>query len=243
MIQMTHHYADDGRLLTPPKELKALLKGAYSAFYSLLGHIRFFYVANEIWDGKTSIVFEASDEQFITLTIDDGAFHIHVAGEDFRIIDESTLDNIFEFFKKVASNTQRRPIEQLIADLNKYPSGIRCDLCLCYTDNNGKDFLGKKEFAVMDRNCYYGVEEGWGTGGYSPDVCDGTWCYTKTYACLKKSSFINCLDCGEYHTCVDCGVGHNPGECNLGITSEEVTKLIIPYCEIERLDYMKQNVI
>jgi len=44
--------ANDGRILTPPKELKPILKEAYSAFYKLLGHIRFFYVVDEIGSGR-----------------------------------------------------------------------------------------------------------------------------------------------------------------------------------------------
>ncbi len=40
---MYHFYADDGRILTPPKELEPQLKGAFPAFTKLLGHIRFFY--------------------------------------------------------------------------------------------------------------------------------------------------------------------------------------------------------
>ena len=51
------------------------------------------------------------------------------------------------------------------------------------------------------------------------------------------------MECGEYRTCGDCGVGHNPGECNLGITAEEITNLIIPYCEVERLDLLQKNSI
>ena len=59
---MKHITADDGRILTPPKELKPLLKDAFSAFHKLLGHIRFFYIADEIWDGKTSLVFKTGGE-------------------------------------------------------------------------------------------------------------------------------------------------------------------------------------
>jgi hypothetical protein len=239
---MFHFYADDGRILTPPKELKPLLKDSFAAFFKLIGHIRFFYVADEIWDGKASIIFIADGEQLAGITLDDGNFHINITNDDFQIFDESTLDIVFEALSKTTTVSQRRPAEQLTVNLNEYPSGIRCDMCLCYKTNNENDFSGKKEFAVMDRNCYYGVEEGWGDGGYSPAICEGTWCYTKTYTCLEKKGFKNCLDCGEYHSCTDCGVGHNPGECNLGITAEEITKLIIPFCEIERLDYMKQNV-
>ena len=60
MLNMT---ADDGRILTPPKELEPLLKGAFPAFYKLLGHMCWFYMADEIWDGNSSLVFNADGEK------------------------------------------------------------------------------------------------------------------------------------------------------------------------------------
>jgi len=62
-----------------------------------------------------------------------------------------------------------------------------------------------------------------------------------SHVCLEQNGLSNCLECGAYRDCEDCGVGHNPGECNLGITAEEVTCLIIPYCDVERLDYLNKN--
>jgi hypothetical protein len=35
---ISHFYADDGRILTPPKELEPQLKGAFLAFSKLIGH-------------------------------------------------------------------------------------------------------------------------------------------------------------------------------------------------------------
>lgn len=238
---MRHHYSNDGRVLTPPKELEPLLKSAFSAFFKTLGHIRFFYVADEIWDGKTSLIFNANSEQLAAITLYDGAFTISIANDSLRIVGESSLSDVFETLSKTATTSQQRPVEQLTVDLDEYPSGIRCDLCLCYMKNNKNDFSGKKKFHVMDRHCYYGVAEGWGDGEYSTTICEGRdWCYKKTDSCLDKKGFKNCFECGEYRTCGDCGVGHDPGECNLGITAEEVTNLILPYCEIERLDLMKK---
>jgi len=235
---MFHFYADDGRILTPPKELKPLLKNSFTAFFKLIGHIRFFYVTDEIWDGKVSIVFNTNGEQLAAITLDDGRFHIGIANDDFHIVDESPLDAVFETLNKTATVNQRRPPEQINVNLDEYPSGIRCDMCLLHISYNENDFEGCRKFPVMDRNCYYGVEEGWGETVFSPVKCDGKQCYAKTYKCLEKKGFKNCLECGEYRTCGDCGVGHNPGECNLGITAEEVTSLILPYCEIERLDFI-----
>jgi hypothetical protein len=233
---MFHFYADDGRILTPPKELKPLLKDSFMTFYKMIGHIRFFYVVDEIWDGKALLVFSTDDEQLATVTLDEGKFNISIAYDVFHIYDETALDVVFEALNKIAKVNQRRSTEQLNVNLDEYPSGIRCDMCLLHKNHNEDDFAGCRKFPVMDRNCYYGVQEGWGETVFSPVICDGKGCYTKTYKCLEKKGFKNCLECGEYRTCGDCGVGHNPGECNLGITAEEVTSLILPYCEIERLD-------
>ncbi len=240
---MKHFTADDGRILTPPTELEPLLKGSFPAFFNLLGHIRFFYVADEIWDGKTSLIFKTNGKRLAAITLEDSAFDVNIADDQFRIKDESSLDIIFDVLNKFALSSQRRPAEQLSVDLDEYPSGIRCDLCQLNKCNNINNLSGCENFRVMDRHCYYGVEDGWGESNGKVDstwICEGKQgCYTKTYTCLEIKGVKNCLACGKYRTCGDCGVGHNPGECNLGITAEEVTCLIIPYCEVERLDYLR----
>jgi len=233
----------DGRILTPPKELKPLLKGAYPAFFKLLGHIRFCYVADELWDAKASLVFISVGEQLAAVTLDDGVFHAHIGDESFHVVDETQMEATYVALQKAAAPAQRRPEDQLAVDLNEYPSGVRCDLCLVHKSNNENAFEGQRKFHVMDRHCYYGVQEGWGETEFSTYTCAGKkGCYDKTLACLakkKKKGITNCLKCGKYRTCSKCGVGHNPGECNLGITAEEVTSLIIPYCEVERLDLLR----
>ena len=233
--------ASDGRTLTPPKELKPLLKGAYPAFFKLLGHIRFFYTVDERWDAKASLGFE----RLADIALGDGAFAVHVADESFHVTGETQLDAIYTALQKSAAPAQRRSEDQLAVDLAEYPSGIRCDLCQLNQSNNTNDVSGCEKFQVMNRHCYYGVEEGWGVSDGKVDskwICEGKrGCYSKTLACLKKKKrkgVTNCLECGEFRTCDRCGVGHNPGECNLGITAEEVTCLIIPYCEVERLELM-----
>ena len=239
---MKHFTTDDGRILTPPKELEPLLKGSFPAFFNLLGHIRFFYVADEIWNGKDSLIFSINDGQLAAITLGDSSFDISIGIHVHHIFDETTdLNDVFDALRETAS-FYRRPKDQLDVDLDEYPNGIRCDLCLLYKENNiDNNFAGNKKFPIMDHNCYYGVKEGWGETTFSTWTCNGKdGCFTKTYACLKSKDFKNCLECGKYRACDDCGVGHNPGECNLGITAEEVTNLIIPYCDVERLDYMRE---
>ena len=240
---MKHIISNDGRILTPPKELEPLLRNAFSAFFKLLGHIRFFYVADEIWNGEDTLVFNACGERLAVITLYDRAFGINIAGEEIRVVGETSLDSVFAALKKSACDSQRRPAEQLAVDLDEYPNGIRCDLCQLYRQNNLNDLSGCENFRIMNHHCYYGVEDGWGESGGEVNaawICKGKQgCCTKSYACYEKKGFKNCCECGEYRTCGNCGVGHNPGECNLGIIAEEVTKMIIPYCEVERLDLLR----
>jgi hypothetical protein len=53
---MHHHYADDGRIMTPPSELQPLLKDAFPAFSKLLGHMRLFYMVCAKTGGKRCVV-------------------------------------------------------------------------------------------------------------------------------------------------------------------------------------------
>jgi len=240
---MLKSHTGDGRILTPPKKLEPKLKDSFPAFYKMIGHIRFFYVADEIWDGKASLVYKTCSEILAEVKICDGFFTVRIAKDDFRIADEIPLGNVYEALNKSAAPSQRRPQDQLIANLDEYPSGIRCDMCLGNKIHLEKGFVGNQHFEIMTRHCYDN-EEGWNDeindnkGGW----CDGKQgCYEKTLPCLKEKGIRNCLECGEYHTCGNCGVGLEPSECNLGITAEEVTNLIIPYCEMERLDFMREE--
>lgn len=241
---MKYLHADDGRILTPPKELKPLLRGAFPAFHNFVGLIRFLYIADEIWDGKTSLVFKTADELLTEVTLDDGAFHINIAGKIFRITDETELDMVYEVLKKSSTEKQRRPFDQLTPHLDKYPCGIRCDMCAVNKINNENDFAGSEKFHTMDWHCYH-PEYGEERQDFTKAVCQG--CVSRkeicsTHICLEEKEIRNCFECGEFRTCNHCGVGHNPGECNLGITAEEVTNLIIPYCEVERLDLIRRDI-
>ena len=239
MLHMSF-FTDDGRVLTPPKTLEPLLEGAYPAFYALLGHIRFFYTTDEVWDGKAALTFRAAGETLAEVTLGEGAFRLRVGSDEFQITSAEGLEAVYVALRQAASAGQCRPVEQLTADLAEYPNGIRCDMCLLHPLKNQHDFEGCRQFPVMDRYCYYGVAEGWGETTFAPWTCAGKQgCYDSTLVCLAEKGFPDCLTCGEYRTCGRCGVGHNPGECNLGITAEEVTGLILPYCDEERLDYIK----
>ena len=245
---MYHFHADDGRILTPPKELEPRLKGAFPAFSKLLGHIRFNYVADEIWDGKSSLVFKADGEQLAAVTLDDGAFHVRIAGEEFGIADEALLDTVFEALKKTASPAQRRPFEQ--RTINGCPCGRRCDLCLGSKEySEDGSFSEGDNFGYMNWLCYHNCIDvkvnrfdgvfkchGCEARRITKGVWDDWWDGCKYYNCLTEKGYANCVECGAYHSCDVFSDCLTPGQCNLGITAEEVTKLVIPYCMIERLD-------
>jgi hypothetical protein len=78
-MKMFHHYADDGRIMKPPSELHPLLKEAFPAFSKLLGHMRLFYMADEIWDGQAVLVCNTNGKPLSKITLADGAFRVHMA--------------------------------------------------------------------------------------------------------------------------------------------------------------------
>jgi len=251
---MYHFYADDGRILTPPKELEPQLKGAFPAFSELLGHIRFFYVADEIWDGKSSLVFSADGEQLAAITLADDVFYVRITDEDFRIVDETLLDNVFEVLNKTVPSSWHRPFEQLTAnpDPNVFPCGYRCDLCLGSKRHNGNDLSESNNFAYMNWVCYHNCVPG--IDIERPPVndkgifqCSGCNLnrnkFCRSFICSKEKGYANCAECGEYHSCDVYRDSHHAGQCNLGITADEVTKLVIPYCMKERLDILRNSTL
>ncbi|MCL2508124.1 MAG: DUF3795 domain-containing protein [Oscillospiraceae bacterium] len=245
---MYHFHADNGRILTPPTELEPQLKGAFPVFSKLLGHIRFNYVADEIWDGEVSLVFKADGEQLAAVMLGEGAFHVQIAGEDFRIADETLLDTVFETLKSAVSFERRRPLEQRTINPNGCPCGRQCDLCLGSKEYSENGFSEGENFGYMNWVCYHnciddiverfdGVFDCPGCEAIRTSKdCWEDWNGCKYFICLTERGYKNCAECGEYHTCDvfrDC---HYPAQCNLGITAEEITKLVIPYAMKERLN-------
>jgi hypothetical protein len=136
---MQHHYADDGRVMTPPSELQPLLKDAFPAFSKLFGHIRLFYMADEIWDGQAVLAFNSHGEPLVEVTLTDGALRLHIADLDFSVQDENQLDTVFDTLKTAAPQNARRPMEQFLMltnDPTKFPCGYRCDLCEAHKEDN-----------------------------------------------------------------------------------------------------------
>lgn len=247
---MYHFYADDGRVLTPPKELEPQLKGSFPAFSKLIGHIRFFYMADELWDGKTSLIFTSDSKQLAAIMLDDSVFYIHIADENFRIADETLLDDVFEALRRAVPIGMHRPFEQLTAnpDPNQYPCGYRCDLCLGSRRHDEKDLSKRDNFGYMNWVCYHGCVPNIDVERWDGEfVCKG--CnrnnnkFCRSFTCSKEKGYANCAECGDYHSCEVYRDSHYAGQCNLGITSQEVTKLVIPYCMRERLDILRNSTV
>ncbi|MCL2518247.1 MAG: hypothetical protein FWF15_06755 [Oscillospiraceae bacterium] len=250
---MYHFYTDDGRILTPPKELEPQLKGAFTAFSKLLGYIRWFYMADEIWDGKSSLVFKADGDQLATVTLDDDGFYVNIANENFRITDKTLLEDVFDVLKKSAPIRFHRPIDQLMVNPNPngYICGYRCDLCLGYQSYKGIQITGSDNFVYMDWICYNNCiperRERPSTSEKGKGIFHCSGCnldrnkFCRGYTCSKEKGYANCTECGEYHSCDVYRDSHHAGQCNLGITAEEITKLVIPYCMKERLDTFRNS--
>jgi hypothetical protein len=251
-----HHYADDGRIMTPPIELKPLLKSSFDAFSELIGHIRFFYIANEIWDGEYSLLFSADGEQFIAITLADGAFNVHIAKKNFRITDEILPEAIIETLKRAVPLERCRPSEQLTMNMDdpaKFPCGYRCDMCLLNRKQNEDDFSASNKFGYLNWLCYcdcvpnMDIErpEQNGKNEWScPGCASSPWKKECRYfICPIEKGYANCIECGEYHSCDVQSDGHYSAQCSLGMTAEEVTSLVIPYCMKERFDIFHNSAL
>ena len=250
---MKHITADDGRILTPPKELEPLLKGAFPAFYKLLGHMRWFYMADENWDGNSSLVFNADGERLAAITLGENYFDVDIADESFRIENETALNDVCGALKKHATDNQCRPHEQLTIDPDGCLCGWRCDLCLGSNRCDEKNFTASENFGYMNWLCYYDcidVDVERFDGVFKCQGCQAIrttkgvwqdWEGCKAYLCLSAKGFKNCAECGEYRSCDVFDNCHHPAQCNLGINAEEITKLVIPYATKERLDYYRSQ--
>ena len=246
---MYSFYADDGRILTPPKELVSLLKDSFPAFLKVLGHIRFFYMADEIWDGISLLVFKSKDNHLATIMLHNGFFNIHISTKKLRIDDEALIKYVFEILKQ-ANTPFLRPLEQRTAhpDPNVFACGYRCDLCLGYQCYNKNEFSESDHFAYLNWVCYHNCVPGIeiekppanDKGIFRCSGCNknrNKFC--RSYICSREKGFVNCAECGAYHSCDVYKGSHYAAQCNLGITAEEITKLVIPYCMKERLDQIR----
>ncbi len=193
-------------------------------------------------------MFKSGGKVLAAISLGDGYFNIHIGEETFKTIDESSLRSIIEKLQAFASPDWRRPTEQLMLrmnDLNQFPCGRRCDLCLGSKNSDKSNYSKSENFGYMNWVCYHNcvpnVEVNRWDGVFNCPGCVETRktkdC--KYFPCPAEKGYSSCIECGKYHSCEvfrDC---HFPGQCNLGITAEEVTSLVIPYAARERLDMLR----
>jgi len=246
---MRNHDADDGRITTPPTELEPLLKGAFPAFVKLLGHMRLFYMADEIWDGDAMLIFNADKASLAAIALGEGFFEAQIAGEHFHIADDALPQAVLDRLKDTIPLERHRKKEQLtmnLTDASKFPCGYRCDMCLLHKSKNESDYTASTEFAYLNWLCYHNCVPGIDIEKPKKDE-PNEWCCQgcasspwknecRYFICPTQKGFKSCLECGEYHTCDVQRDGHYAAQCNLGMTADEVTKLVIPYCMKERFD-------
>ena len=270
------------RAIKPYEQVEATLKQADSAWDKLVGHIRFFYSMDELWDeGKpgsdygNELKFRCGGKTLVTLYLRDNYFEIClVFGKNeraifeeqqetfvqairdrynkaktfhdgkwiyFKITDLTLIDDIIRMLHIKRKPNRKKDLLALPAE---YPCGVRCDLCLINIKNNQNDFEGSKMFHEMDWNCYHDpdIEE---RVDYTKRTCAG--CEARkdedcqTHNCLLEKGFSSCVKCGEHHTCGKNGNIISAGRCNIGLSREDVTHCVIPYCGKERLDYWKKQ--
>ena len=201
---------------------------------------------DEIWDGKRSLIFNASGDRIASVMLDDDVFDVHIADKDFRVDDETLLNAIFKTLKGTVPLERHRPFEQLtmkMDDPTKFPCGYRCDMCLGSKKSNENDFSESENFGYMNWVCYHNC-----VPGIDIERCDGVFncpgCASKKnecryFICPTEKGYASCIECGEYHVCDVHRDSHYPGQCNLGMTAEEITTLVIPYCIKERFDIFR----
>jgi hypothetical protein len=248
---MNHHYADDGRILTPPKELEPLLKGAFPAFTQLLSHIRFFYIADEAWDGIASFALHMGGKPIAEITLADGAFDIRIEKHSTRVLDDSVLDTLFAELETIAA-AHRRPAESLAINADGFPCGYRCDLCILNRSNNENGAAAGDAFGYLNWVCYHNCLDGirvdrFDSTGHSCPGCEAVRAsdprYCKYINCASERGYRHCVACGNHHHCETMRGSHHPGQCSLGLRADEVTKLIIPYHMKWRLDRWRDAVM
>jgi hypothetical protein len=152
------------------------------------------------------------------------------------VVDETHIDDIIRLLS-IKRKPNRKTKELSLDGCGK--CGNRCDLCLLYVKNNEGERADRLLFGEMDWRCYHSADEVRPDGEIA--ICPGCGgqC-SETIACVKNKGFENCGQC-DYRHCTAEGehiYGYDPGRCNLGLTAEEVTRVILPYCGKERFDRM-----
>ncbi len=229
----------------------------------LVGRIRMEYAMDELYDGKDEVKFRRGGKTLATLCLHEGYFtFLIIFGKAEREAFEAqrqsfpadfcarydaarTYHDGKWLFLDVHANGDVEMLMRLL-HIKKRPNrkeekldgavisvcGNRCDQCTLHQDH-----FDPAAFTIGEKHCYFTADEP--PVDHSGHACPGCMAdkqcgYRK---CAAEKGLSSCKDCDFEH----CGTEHftEPGRCNLGITAEEVTRFILPYCGKERFRAMK----
>lgn len=240
-----------------------LLGAAAPVLSDLVGRIRMEYVMDELYDGKDEVKFRRGGKTLVTLYLHEGYFTALIIfgkaeREKFEAQQSEFPATFCEFYH--ASRTYHDgkwmfcdvhpdgDVDMLmrLLHIKKRPNrktenltgavislcGNRCDQCMLH-----KDHFEPQRFTEGEKHCYFSSGEP--AQDHTNQACPGCvpekGCnYRK---CAAEKGLCSCGECDYEH----CPTEHftEPGRCNLGITAEEVTQFILPYCGKERFAAMK----
>lgn len=242
-----------------------LLGAAAPVLSELVGRIRMEYAVDEIFDGKDEVKFRRGGKTLVTLYLHEGYFtFLLIFGKEEREKFENRRAEFSADFGALydAARTYHDGkwlfydvradgnVEMLMRLLhikkrpNRKPEklagavislcGNRCDLCPLH-----KDHFDPEAFTVGEKHCYFSAEEP--AVDHSAHACPG--CISEKQCgyrkCAEEKGLSSCGECDFEH----CTTEHftEPGRCNLGITADEVSRFILPYCGKERFRAIKDS--
>lgn len=246
-------------------KMDELLGDASPVLSEFVGRIRMEYVVDEFYDGKDEVKFRRSGKTLVTLYLHEGYFTVLIIfgkaeREKFEVQQAEFSPAFCEFYHAsrtyhdgkwmfydvhadgdvdmlmrllhIKKRPNRKP--EKLADAVISLCGNRCDLCALH-----KDHFDPAAFTEGEKHCYFTADEP--PVDHSTHVCPGCipekGCdYRK---CAVEKGVSSCGNCDFEH----CTTEHftEPGRCNLGITAEEVSRFILPYCGKERFRAMKST--
>lgn len=246
------------------KEVEGILGQSASAWIKIIGYIRTNYIMDEFWDAKNCLKFQRSKKTLVTFYIKDKKFSaLIIFGKNEREKFELTTSDFSDYINNIYDSSKTyhdgkwmfidtNDISQAddiikLVKIKKKPNrkeindnifmgkcGNRCDQCLLYVKNNEIEG-GRFEFQKGDWKCYHSGDPSQ-SYDYSNHICNGCHNDCKVVKCTLEKGFENCGQC-DYHNCkIDDNNFTNPGRCNLGLSADDITRFVMPYCGRERFD-------
>lgn len=242
-----------------------LLREAAPVLAELVGRIRMEYVMDEVFDGKDEVKFRRGGKTLVTLYLHEGYFtflvifgkaerenYEAVRGEFPKEFDafydaartyhdgkwlfydvhaDGNVDMLMRLLHiKKRPNRKPEKLDGAVISL----CGNRCDLCPLH-----KDHFDPAAFTEGEKHCYFTAEEP--PVDHSAHACPGCIPEKKCgyRVCAAAKGMTSCGDCDYEH----CTTEHftEPGRCNLGITADEVSRFILPFCGKERFRQIKSG--